>query len=31
MCGVVAVRVIRKRMNMPIDIDGDAEAEQVIT
>lgn len=31
MGGVVAVRVIRKRMNMPIDIDGDAEAEQVIT
>ncbi len=29
--GVVAVRVIRKRMSMPIDIDDDSEAEQVIT
>ncbi len=28
--GVIAVRVIRKRMRMPIDIDGDSEAEQVV-
>jgi len=28
--GVVAVRVVRKRMSMPIDIDDDSEPEQVI-
>jgi len=27
--GLIAVRVVRKRMNMPIDIDADSEAEQV--
>jgi len=29
--GIVAVRVIRKRMSMPIDIDDDSEPEQVIS